>query len=280
MRELSSREAHPVALDLDAINRKTWKLPETVRVYERLAGWTDPGEHAVVDYIANEVRGQPILDMGVGAGRTTRILRELSEDYIGIDYTEEMVDACTARHPQARILHMDARNLSLFENERFKLVMFSFNGIDAVDGDDRMKVLHEAHRVLQPGGLFVFSAHNRHGPGHGEQPRLRFDFSWNPLKLGWRTLKLARSLPASLRNSRRYRALNETHDDWSIMNCAAHDFGVVVMYTTLAMQKRQLEAAGFECEVVFDSLAGERVADDADTRGMFWFHYVARKPLE
>lgn len=265
------------ATDLDAVNRNTWKLPGTVHVYEHLRGWTDPGERAALEHVAAQVRDKPILDIGVGAGRTTPLLLAISRDYIGIDYTPEMVEACRAHHPGARIEHMDARDLGRFADGQFALVVFSFNGIDAVHVDDRPKVLREVRRVLQPGGIFIVSAHNRHGPGHGEKPTLHVDFTWNPLKLGWRTLKLARSLPRSLRNARRLRALNETHEDWSIMNAGAHDFGIVVVYTTLAEQKRQLRAAGFEIETVFDNVAGRPVADNADTSGIWWFHYVARK---
>jgi ubiquinone/menaquinone biosynthesis C-methylase UbiE len=264
-------------LDLDAINRNTWALPQTVRVYEHMQGWLEPGEQAAVAYVTAEARGRPILDIGVGAGRTTPLLQAISQDYVGIDYTREMVEACRAKHPGARIEHMDARDLSRFEDGQFALAMFSFNGIDAVDFADRHKVLREVHRVLKPGGLFIVSAHNRHGPGHGERLRLRLRFSWNPLKLAWRTLQLLRSLPQSLRNARRLRALNETHEDWSIMNCGAHDFGIVVMYTTLAEQKRQLKAAGFDTELVLDNVAGQPVSDDADTGGIWWFHYIARK---
>ena len=265
------------AFDLDAVNRSTWKLPGTVRVYERLEGWIDPGEKAAVERVAAEVRGQPVLDMGVGAGRTTALWKAISSDYVGIDYTREMVDACRAKHPDARIEHMDARDLSAFADNQFALVMFSFNGIDAVGVEDRHQVLREVHRVLEPGGIFLLSAHNRHGPGHGEQPRLALDFTWNPFKLGWRLLKLLRSLPQAWRNARRLRALNETHEEWSIMNAGAHDFGIVVVYTTLAEQKRQLKAAGFDVELVLDNVAGQPVYDYTDTRTMWWFNYVARK---
>lgn len=264
-------------LTLDAINRRTWQAPATVRAYERLAGWTDPGEQAAVDFVADQVRSRPVLDIGVGAGRTTALLQAISADYVGIDYTAEMVQACRARNPGARIEHMDARDLSAFEDGRFALAMFSFNGIDAVDFADRHRVLAEVHRVLQPGGLFIVSAHNRLGPGLGEQPRLRLQFSWNPLKLGWRVLRQVRALPRSLSNHRRLRALNETHDDWAIMNAGAHDFGIVVVYTTLAEQKRQLESAGFRTELVLDNVDGRPVADDEDTSRIWWFHYVARK---
>ena len=268
---------HADALDIDTINRETWKLPATIRVYERMKGWTDPGEQAAVEYVAAEVRSRSILDIGVGAGRTTTLLKAVSEDYIGIDYTHEMVQACRARHPGTRIVHMDARDLSGFDDGQFALVVFSFNGIDSVDYADRHKVLREVHRVLQPNGLFIVSAHNRLGPSRGETPRLRLHFSRNPLKLGWRMLQLIRSLVPSFLNHRRYRVLNETHDDWAIANCAAHNFGVVVMYTTLAEQKRQLTTAGFNVEVILDNVDGKPVTDDVNTRAASWFHYVARK---
>ena len=131
------------AADLDTINRNTWKLPGTVRVYEHLEGWTDPGERAALEHVADEARGVPVLDIGVGAGRTIPLLRAMSPDYVGIDYTAEMVTACRARHPDARIEHMDARDLGRFRDGQFGLAVFSFNGIDAVHVDDRQQVLRE-----------------------------------------------------------------------------------------------------------------------------------------
>jgi SAM-dependent methyltransferase len=274
--------SHPAAFasgaqGIDAINRRAWSQPSTVRVYERLHGWTDPGERAALEFVAAEARGQPILDIGVGAGRTAQLLLPVSENYVAIDYMEEMVRAFRKQHPGVRIEQMDARDLSAFFDEQFALVVFSFNGIDAVDREGRTKVLREVHRVLRPGGRFLFSAHNNEGPGRGERPKVHIPFTWNPVKLGWRSVRAIGSLPRAWSNHQRYKQLNEQHEDWSMMNAGAHDFGIVVMYTTLAEQKRQLREAGFECEAVFDSTRGELVPDGADTHDMFWFHYVARK---
>lgn len=271
------QQTSSTALNIDVINRETWKLPSTVRDYERLEGWTDPGEQAAVDHVAAEMRSKPILDIGVGAGRTTGILQAISTDYIGIDYTLEMVDACRSKHPHARIFHRDARDLSAFADDQFALVVFSFNGIDSIDFADRQKTLREVYRVLQPGGLFIVSGHNRDGPGYAEKPRLQLCFSWNPLKLGWRVLQLARSIPRSYFNRRQFSAFNESHTEWALVNCAAHDFGIVAMYTTFNEQKQQLKAAGFETEQVWDNVSGNKVTDGQDVSQVWWFHYLARK---
>ncbi|HEY8050313.1 MAG TPA: class I SAM-dependent methyltransferase, partial [Ramlibacter sp.] len=234
---------HPSAFasatgDIDAINRRAWSRGSTVREYERLHGWTDPGERAAIEFAANEARGQPILDIGVGAGRTAQFLEPLAGSYVAIDYTEAMVRAFRKLHPGVRIEQMDARDLSAFFDGQFALVVFSFNGIDAVDHDGRAKVLREVHRVLRPGGRFLFSAHNNEGPGRGERPGLRIPFTWNPVKLGWRSVKALGALPRSLSNHRKYRQLNEEHDGWSMQNAGAHEFGILIMYTTLAEQQR------------------------------------------
>ena len=267
----------PLAPDMDSVNRQAWQLPGTVQIYQRLQGCTDPGEQAALDYVASEARARPLLDIGVGGGRTTPLLKAISADYVGIDYTEAMVLACRRQNADTCIEHMDARDLSGFAGQQFALAVFSFNGIDAIDYADRRSVLREVHRVLQGDGRFLFSAHNRHGPGHGEVPRLTLEFSWNPLKLGWRTLKLARSLAPSWRNHRRNRAMGETHAEWAIKNCAAHDFGIVVMYTSMTEQVRQLQDTGFKVEQVFSSETGRPVYDEEGARSACWLHYVARK---
>jgi SAM-dependent methyltransferase len=266
------------ALDADHVNQATWERPATVASYQQLHGWTDPGEQAAVARVAPEICGLPILDIGVGAGRTTALLRSLGGEYVGIDYTAPMVAACQQAYPDLRFEQMDARDLRRLPAGHFGLAMFSFNGIDSVPPVDRPRILAEVHRVLRPGGLFILSAHNRHGPGTRERPRLQVPFSFNPLRLGWRFARQLRSLPRAMRNHQRLKAANELHDDWAVLNAGAHDFGLVIVYTSLAEQRRQLAAGGFMVEAVFDNLSGSRIAGNDTLPDVWWFHYVARKP--
>src|SRR5580704_12997780 len=180
---------HEAPRVMDQINRETWRDPSTVRWYRKSEGWTDPGERAALGHVAAAAKDQPILDLGVGGGRTVPLLRAISRDYTAIDYTPELVEACKARYPDVHVLHGDARDLSRFAERSFQLAVFSFNGIDAVNSDDRITILREVHRVLRPGGVFVFSAHNREGPGPREGFTFGVNLTRNPLELAARLVR-------------------------------------------------------------------------------------------
>jgi SAM-dependent methyltransferase len=262
---------------LDEINRRAWRVGDTLRHYRTLEGWTDPGERAAVAWVAEEAQGQPILDIGVGAGRTLPLLTAISRDYVAVDYTPAMVDACRAKHPAARVMHMDARDLSAFADNSFFLVVFSFNGLDAVDHTDRIRVLAEVHRVLRPGGLFLHSTHNRAGPSYDRQVRPRLEFTLDPLRLGWRLLRFARAAWLTARNSRRHRRLDHDFDGYAVRTAAAHDYAIVIIYVEQDAHRRQLARSGFATEIVFESADGQPVAEAADTSRSAWFHFIARK---
>jgi ubiquinone/menaquinone biosynthesis C-methylase UbiE len=136
------------AASQDAINRSTWTQRGAVNWLSSNQGYTDGGEFAAYWRIADEVRDQPILDLGVGGGRTVSLLRPLSRDYVALDYLPELVDSARRKFPFVDIRTGDARDLSQFPDERFSLVVFSYAGIDAVGPEDRRRVLAEVRRVL------------------------------------------------------------------------------------------------------------------------------------
>ncbi len=274
-----TKETQSAAELMDRINREAWRAPDSVDWFRTLEGWTDVGERVAIERIAAEVKDQPILDLGVGAGRTVPLLRGISQDYTAIDYTPELVAVCRNKYPELRVFQGDARNLSDFAAESFGLVVFSFNGIDAVNPEDRIKILREAHRVLRKGGIFLFSAHNQRGPGHGERLKLGVYPTHNPLKLARRIFRALWNSARTISNYLRYSRLNQRADGYSIMNAAAHNHGILIHYITMKKQREQLAATGFRSDPeIYGNLGGALISPGEETSRDTWFHFIARKP--
>ncbi|PLP97068.1 class I SAM-dependent methyltransferase [Cupriavidus pauculus] len=264
----------------DHINRKAWNSWGARHWFAEASEPTDPGETAALARIADEVRGAPLLDVGVGGGRTVPMLRALSQDYVAIDYTPDLVDICRRNHPGVAVHCMDARDLSAFADNTFGLVMFSFNGIDAVDAVGRAAVLAEFARVLRPGGLLMFSTHNIHGPSYREN-LTRFlqlpKWSPHPLRLAFNTARVVVNLPLATINYLRNSRLNREYDGYAVRVCAAHKFGIVIVYSDMAAQRQTLAQAGLQTEAVFGNLDAHVLDEQEDVSQVYWFHFVARK---
>jgi len=53
-------------------------------------------------------------------------------EYIGVDYSAEMIAACCQKFPDLVWQVADARNLEQFADNYFDFILFSFNGIDYI----------------------------------------------------------------------------------------------------------------------------------------------------
>lgn len=105
--------------------------------------------------------GGRVLDLGCGAGRTTSIFDGMGYETVGVDLTRPFVEEAQSVVPDADFCVGDARSLP-FRDEAFQYVLFSYNGIDDIAPEEkRYEVLREVHRVLNPGGIFVFSSRNQ-----------------------------------------------------------------------------------------------------------------------
>src|SRR5262249_12955489 len=123
-----------------------------------------PPEETILRLLLPGLATARMLDLGVGGGRTTLHFAKWVHEYVGADYSPSMITACQKRfsgypaHISFQVC--DARALGLFESASFDFVLFSFNGLDYVGHDDRLKILQEIRRVGNPGGHFCFSSHN------------------------------------------------------------------------------------------------------------------------
>lgn len=120
-------------------------------------------EQVVLDLLKTKPRLKALLDIGVGGGRTTKYFAEVTKKYIGIDYSENMIKSCRETFqniPNSSFAVLDARNLIIYPNDYFDFVLFSHGGLDAVENDDRIRILEEIRRVSKDRGYFFFSTAN------------------------------------------------------------------------------------------------------------------------
>jgi ubiquinone/menaquinone biosynthesis C-methylase UbiE len=157
-------------------NQKTYTSADIVRYYE-LINQLQPAEQLIFDRLSPNLPTMKVLDLGVGAGRTTQYLNDRAAEYIGIDSSAEMIAACQIRFPGVQFQVCDARDMGCFETGYFDFVLFSFNGIDYVDNDDRRAILQEIHRVSKPKAIFCFSSHNL----QSFEQSFQVQWSWNPI---------------------------------------------------------------------------------------------------
>lgn len=264
----------PMPNKIDLINISAMRSGSAVAQY----AWQDqltPAEHASLDKVADLARDKPLLDIGVGGGRTVNALLAVSQDYLGIDNSPEMLAACRLRYPGVCFAHADARQLSDIADASIFLVMFSCNGIGMVSHDDRLKILAEIYRVLQPDGVFLFSTHNQNCPDHTAGFQFpEFEFSTNPARLAVRSARFLRSTLLRVRNRYRFAQHVVRTPEFSMINDMCHDYGVMLYYISLINQRRQIEALGFKADAVaYDSIGNVIVNDSVESSIAF----IARK---
>ncbi len=248
----------PVSDFVDELNRETMARAEAVAHYARRDDLS-PAEAAALDAVAESIQGTVIVDLGVGGGRTVPGLARFGGDYLGVDYTPEMIAVASRRFPGVRFRHGDARDLSFVKSGTVGLVFFSCCGLGMVGHDDRLRVLQEVQRVLAPGGYFAFSTHNLRSPDCRALFRLpEFEFAWNPARLAVRLGRYVKETAIRATNRLRFARRGERGDGYEVVNDACHDYRTMLYYVTIEAQRAQLEASGFDANpLVFDE-AGAR----------------------
>jgi ubiquinone/menaquinone biosynthesis C-methylase UbiE len=215
-------------------NIKTYAKASIVWHYQQLNA-LQPAEQILIKHLSPACK---MLDIGVGAGRTTKHFYPLTAEYLGIDNSVEMIEACRKRFPhllEKTFQVGDAREMSCFADNLFDVIMFSFNGIDYVSHDDRLRILAEVHRVGKPGAMFCFSSHNLQG--FEKLIDLKSQWSFNPITTYTNLvmLGLLRVLNPTL-NSKALKRLSH-----AIIKDESHNFRLNTYYIRPQEQIAQLE---------------------------------------
>ena len=106
------------------------------------------------ELIASHVSGRRALDFGCGAGRSTRFVRSLGFDVVGVDVSGDMIGRARQIDPQGDYRLLDERGLRELPGEGFELVLSAFT-FDNVPQDRKLDLLRELARLLSPPGRLV-----------------------------------------------------------------------------------------------------------------------------
>lgn len=199
-----------------------------------------PAESTIIARFREEWPRWAVLDLGVGAGRTTEHFAPLCGRYVGSDFSAVMVETCRKRFPQYEFRVEDARAIKA-ETGSFDFVAFSYNGLGELPADDIPKALAEMRRVLKPGGWLFFSQHN---------------IQWARNIFAVKLSKNPRRLLKSALLARKFRRLNPGWRDVgsrpsAVLRDYPHDFTKTAFWIAPAEQARQLEAVGFKPPEIF-----------------------------
>ena len=255
----------------DAAWRARYAEAPVVNSYRELETLQVP-EQAIFQRLRSTLAMSSLLDVGVGAGRTAAQLGGTVAEYTGVDYSARMIEACHKRFSAApwyspnRFQVEDARALS-FGNSQFDIVFFSFNGLDHVSPAQRDVALAECHRVLRPGGWFIYSGHNLSWyDGKGLLPRSR---GWREWMGQYRYLKAMKTLNGGQPD---LRAVDE-----ATLRDAPH--GLLLHYARPTAHLRETQRAGFVQTRVFNR-QGREVTGHSRLNGQrdTWMYYLSRRP--
>jgi ubiquinone/menaquinone biosynthesis C-methylase UbiE len=262
----------------EAGNQTTYAAADVVRYYSQLQQ-LQPAEATILALLTARLKlplaQMSMLDIGVGAGRTTAHFAKVTAEYIGIDYSADMIDACHQRFPQAdpsvAFAVGDARNMSQFADASRDFILFSYNGIDSISHADRLAVFQEVSRIGRSDGYFCFSSHNL--DVFERDFNLRQQISCNPLST-YVNLVMAGLL--HLFNfpigGKQLQAVNH-----AILRDESHNFRLKQYYIRPEAQIRQLEAQFADVQV-YSWKSGLELKTEADRSACpdLWLYYLCR----
>lgn len=249
-------------------NRAVWNSVNSANNYQRI--YLDKPELTIFNEVKPRLSAIRMLDIGVGGGRTTHFFAPCTKEYVGIDYSDAMIESCKPKYnnlPNVSFYVCDARNMIQFPDQSFDFVLFSFNGIDYVGLDGRLKVLQEMQRVCKPGGLVCFSTHNLQSLASLFS---RPEFLLNPLKLYFAM--------------RKYILLHYYNPHWKDLKymdeCELIDpglnFQLSTVYVTPKRQVSQLTDLGFKNIRIFSLFSGIEILSHQQLNGLTdpWLYYL------
>jgi SAM-dependent methyltransferase len=147
---------------LKAQVRESYATAEALEVYrKRVDNGLRTWEAAVV--VQHFPAAGSVLTIGCGAGRETFALEQRGYEVVGVDISLPLLQIArelrSQRQRAASFYLVDGASLP-FADASFDVATLWAQMLDNVPGTERVALLREVRRVLRPGGLATYSAHD------------------------------------------------------------------------------------------------------------------------
>lgn len=100
---------------------------------------------------------KPVWDFGCGPGQTTKYLKDLGMEISGLDLSEKILERARTIHPEIHFRKGNILELELDDDSIAGVV--AFYAMVHFTAEQVERAFQETFRVLQPGGLFLFTYH-------------------------------------------------------------------------------------------------------------------------
>ena len=102
--------------------------------------------------------GDRVLDLGCGNGRLLMLLAEKSVEYLGVDFSEKLIEQARVNRPDKEFAVMDALDLKL-PDDAFDVVI-CVSVLNHIPLDKQNLFVANVKRVLKPGGVLLMANWN------------------------------------------------------------------------------------------------------------------------
>lgn len=100
-----------------------------------------------------ELKNKKVISIGCGSGEDCNQLQQRGAEVTGVDISKKLIEIARSSYPECKFEVMDMENLK-FADSSFD---FAFSSLAIHYLEDWTQALKEAHRILKPGGEYLFS---------------------------------------------------------------------------------------------------------------------------